>query len=93
MQAFFLFWLAWVNAAALCACGWDKRQARRHARRVPERVLLWLCALGGSPAFLLGMAVFHHKTRKPKFLYGVPLLFAIQVLALFAVRALFSRPS
>lgn len=88
MQTFFLLWLACVNAAAFLICGWDKCQARRGGRRVPERTLLWLCALGGSFAFLVGMLLFHHKTRKAKFLYGVPLLLAAQVLAAFFVRAL-----
>ena len=27
-----------------------------------------------------GMRVFHHKTRKPKFYVGVPVIFAVQVL-------------
>lgn len=88
MQTLFLLWLACVNAAAFLICGWDKRQACRSRRRVPERTLLWLCALGGSFAFLAGMLLFHHKTRKPKFLYGVPLLLAMQVLAAFFVCAL-----
>lgn len=87
MQTAFLFCLACLNAAAFAACGWDKLRARRGGRRVPERRLLLLCALGGSPAFLLGMALFRHKTRKPKFRYGVPLIFAAQAAAAFALHS------
>ena len=56
---------------------------------MPERRLLLFCALGGSPAFLLGMALFHHKTRKPKFYVGVPLILVVQLaLLVLAVRFL-----
>ena len=76
-----------INLFSFGLCGWDKRAAKRGARRVPERRLLAVCALGGSPAFLLGMAFFHHKTRKPKFYVGVPLILAAQLALLFlAVR-------
>ena len=82
----FLWWyLAAVNLAAFALCGWDKLAAKRGARRVPERRLLAFCALGGSPAFLAGMALFRHKTRKRKFSVGVPLLLAAQAAALLVV--------
>ena len=86
-----LLWgyLAAVNLAAFALCGWDKLAAKRGARRVPERRLLAFCALGGSPAFLVGMILFHHKTRKPKFYAGVPLILAAQlVLLVLAVRCM-----
>lgn len=72
-------YLAVANLAAFAFCGWDKLSARRGWRRVPERRLLALCALGGSPAFLVGMALFRHKTRKRKFALGVPLILAGQI--------------
>lgn len=68
-----------VNLAAFALCGWDKLCAKRGRRRVPERVLLGWGAAFGSAGLLAGMALFHHKTRKPKFLYGAPALLAAQV--------------
>ncbi len=56
-----------INALTLLAFGWDKLRAKRRKRRVPERRLLWLAALGGSPAAVLGRVVFGHKTRKRRF--------------------------
>lgn len=85
-----LLWgyLAAVNLAAFLLCVWDKLAAKRGARRVPERRLLAFCALGGSPAFLAGMFLFRHKTRKPKFYAGVPLILAVQlILLLLALRS------
>ena len=49
----------------------------------PRFHLAWTCGsrrLGGT---LLGMHLFHHKTRKKKFTSGVPLMLAAQILLLF----------
>jgi uncharacterized membrane protein YsdA (DUF1294 family) len=56
-----------INTLTLMAFGWDKLRARRRRRRIPERRLLWLAALGGSLAALLGRWIFGHKTRKRGF--------------------------
>lgn len=42
-----------------------------------------LRAAGGSVGALLGMHLFHHKTRKKKFTIGVPLMLAAQILLFF----------
>lgn len=56
-----------INTLTLMAFGLDKLRARRRRRRIPERRLLWLAALGGSLAALLGRWIFGHKTRKRGF--------------------------
>ena len=38
-----------------------------------------MAALGGSVGALLGMTVFHHKTKHKKFLIGVPLILLAQL--------------
>lgn len=68
-----------VSLAAVIVCGWDKHQARKGGRRVPENTLLLLCVLGGSAAFWVAMYRFHHKTRKPKFYLGVPAILVMQI--------------
>lgn len=62
--------LVW-NGFVFLLYGWDKYCARRGARRVPERVLLRGAVLGAAGA-ALGMLLFHHKTRKKKFVLLVP---------------------
>lgn len=69
------FWA--INALALLAFGWDKLQAHRRRRRIPERWLVRLALLGGSPGALLGRWIFRHKTRKKRL---SPLLFGIAAL-------------
>ncbi len=72
-----------INGLTLLVFGWDKLRARRRKRRVPERKLLWLAALGGSPCALLGRWIFRHKSRKRGFtaiLFG---LLGVQALAFY----------
>ena len=69
-----------LNLLALAACGQDKFLARRQKRRISERNLLLLAAFGGAAGMLLGMYLFRHKTRHPKFTILVPLFLLIQAL-------------
>lgn len=68
-----LIWLGAAGALAFVLFGWDKLMAKTHRRRIPEAALLGCALLGGSAGAALGMAVFHHKTRKPPFPVLVPL--------------------
>ena len=77
-----LLCLALINVVTFLAYGDDKRRAKRPgARRTPEKTLLGLAAVGGSLGALLGMRLFHHKTRHWYFQYGVPAMLVLQVAA------------
>lgn len=67
-------YLAAVNLAAFCLYGADKRRAVRGEWRVPEKTLLGIAALGGFLGAWIGMRVWRHKTRKPVFVWGVPMI-------------------
>ena len=71
--------LAVYNFIVFIVYGVDKGKAKKGAWRIPERVLLLLAVLGGSIGALLGMIIFHHKTKKPKFYIGVPAILIIEV--------------
>lgn len=60
-----------LSTAAFVMFGVDKRRAVRHEWRISESTLLMLSVFGGIGG-LLGMIVFHHKTRKWKFRVLVP---------------------
>ena len=57
----------------------DKRLARRHKWRIPEKTLLCVAALGGSLGGLLGMHLCHHKTKHPQFYITLPILVVLHV--------------
>jgi len=46
------YYLLLINAIGLLIMCIDKLLAKKQARRVPERTLLWIAALGASGAFL-----------------------------------------
>lgn len=71
-------YLSIINAAGLLIMFLDKQFAKLHTRRIPEAVLLGTGLSGGSLGIFLGMTLFHHKTRKPKFYISVPLMLAAQ---------------
>ena len=73
-------YLALLNLVLFVLFGRDKAAARRGARRTPETTLLALAVLGGSLGGLLGMLLFRHKTRKPAFRIGLPVILICQLL-------------
>lgn len=89
-----LYYLLSVNLLTFLAYGLDKWKAVRNgrksggkarrndnlSRRIPEATLLLLAALGGSPAALLAMYLFRHKTLHKKFRYGVPAILLLQLI-------------
>lgn len=74
-----IYYLLGINLLTFFIYGIDKWKAKRNKWRVPEATLLMLAALGGSVGALLGMFVFHHKTKHKKFLIGVPLILLAQL--------------
>ena len=55
-------------------------------RRVPEAVLVTVGVCGGALPMYLVMQLIRHKTRKPKFAKGFPVIILVQALVLLAVR-------
>lgn len=62
-----LAYLAGINLIAFAAMALDKRFAVLRDRRIPERTLLALAALGGAPGAIAGQQAFRHKTHKEPF--------------------------
>ena len=72
-------WLLIINLISFLLYRSDKRRAIRHQWRIPERTLILLAIVGGSIGALLGMLIYHHKTRHPKFTIGVPCIQLIHI--------------
>ena len=78
-------WLVLINLVTFLVFGLDKLKAKRKekketVRRVPEKRLFLLAAIGGSIGALLGMKVWHHKTLHKSFRFGIPAILVLQIL-------------
>lgn len=63
--------------------GIDKRRARLKKYRISEASLFAIALLGGSLGSVLGMQHFRHKTKHWYFVWGMPAILIIQVMAVF----------
>ena len=74
--------IAIMNIAAFALMGHDKRCARQGKWRVPEKTLFLVTACFGGLGGVLGMKVFHHKTKHWYFKVFFPVLLILQLLLL-----------
>lgn len=74
-----------INIVAVFVTIHDKYAARKGNWRVKENTLLLIAALGGSPAMYLIMLLIRHKTRKAKFMLGIPLIFLLEIGIIYLV--------
>lgn len=59
----------------------DKKRAREHKWRIPEKTLFLIAILGGSIGTNLGMRVCRHKTKHWYFVVGMPMILVLQIAA------------
>ncbi len=71
-------YLLLINAVGFVIMLIDKRRAQKNLWRISESTLLTVAILGGSIGSYAGMKVFRHKTRKPKFSIGIPVIILLQ---------------
>jgi len=83
-----LFWITLIVLASMVfvtnlvgifmACK-DKNAAIKGAWRIPEATLMLVAVLGGSVAMYVTMRVIRHKTKRKKFMWGIPCIIFLQV--------------
>ena len=82
----FAIYLAVMNVLGVAVMWSDKRRARLHRWRIPEKVLFGVSMLGGSAGTWAGMYLFRHKTKHWYFVVGMPLILVCQAaLAIFLI--------
>ena len=91
MTTFAAVYLGLLNLLTFVIFGLDKAAAADKRSRVPERTLLTLAMLGGSPGALLARPVFRHKTRKQPFSAWLTLIVFVQVAAIVTGLAIWSH--
>lgn len=82
MNVYIVFgiYLVIVNILGFALMGIDKRKAKKRAFRIPEATLFMVAIIGGSIGSIIGMRLFHHKTRHWYFNYGMPAILILQIL-------------
>ncbi len=80
MKPWLILYLFAVNITAFALFGADKRKARRNAWRISEKALFLSAVLGGSLGAMVGMRVFHHKTKHWYFVFGIPAILVLQII-------------
>lgn len=80
------FWLIIINVVAIWITAKDKRAAQKRRRRISENGLLTVALFGGSAAMLFTMLLIRHKTKKAKFMIGIPCILFLQAVLFAWVR-------
>ena len=78
-----IYYLILINALGLVLMLMDKIKAKKKKLRIPEVTLLGIGLIGGSLGACLGMYLFRHKTKQPKFYITLPLFLLINIVALY----------
>ncbi len=79
-----------ANAMSFGMFAADKGYAIAGKRRIPESKLIKATWFGAFGAFL-GMRIVRHKTLKPKFAIGVPIILLVKITGAVVLIWLFSR--
>lgn len=74
LNIYLIVYILLINIITFILFGIDKYAAIKHIRRIREITLLGLSLIGGALGGLIAMYLFHHKTAKLLFKYGIPLL-------------------
>lgn len=80
MYLYITIYLTIINLIGFSSMGIDKYKAIHHKWRIPENTLFIIAIIGGSIGSILGMQLFRHKTKHPRFVIGMPVILILQVL-------------
>ena len=69
-----------INILGFLIMGMDKRRAKKHLYRIPEKTLFSVAIIGGSIGSILGMYHFRHKTKHKSFVVGMPIIVILQII-------------
>lgn len=79
IQEYIWIYLILVNVMSFLTFFIDKRRSKNRAYRISESFLITISIIGGSLGSILGMKIFHHKTKKAKFKFGLPLVLLLNI--------------
>ena len=80
MKINFAIYLVVINVVGFLIMGIDKLKAKKGMWRIPENTLFLFAFLGGGIGTIAGMYTFRHKTKKMKFVIGMPSIVILEIL-------------
>ena len=86
-----LIYMGVMSIATFVLFGIDKKKAIAHQWRIKEATLILMSFLGGALGGIIGMSLFRHKTRKPKFFIGVPLALICNIATVVLIYYFFGK--
>ena len=82
------WYLVIINALTFLLFVIDKVKAIRGSWRISEKTLIGFSAIGGTIGALSGMYTVRHKTKKPLFKFGIPVILILQITTVLYLRGL-----
>lgn len=82
---FIACYMAFINLTGFFMMGIDKRKAVKKLWRIPEYTFFVVALIGGSIGSIMGMRLFHHKTRHWYFAYGLPAILILQIIFILLI--------
>lgn len=68
-----------INLIGFLIMGLDKFKAKKGFWRTPEKTIFTITLLGGGIGTVTGMYLFRHKTKKMKFIIGLPTILISEI--------------
>ena len=80
MEKYIVLYLVVINVIGFLVMWIDKVKAKKGMWRIPENTLFLFAFLGGGIGTIAGMYTFRHKTKKLKFVIGMPAIVILEIL-------------
>ena len=74
-----------ISSLAIIITNYDKSAAINHKWRISEYSLFIIAVMGGAAAMFVTMKIIRHKTKHNKFMIGLPLIVAVQLIYLISI--------
>ena len=81
-----LLYLLMINLIGFGMMWSDKKRAKWGKWRIPEQTLFIVTALGGGIGTIAGMYTFRHKTKKLRFIIGLPALVILEIVLVICLK-------
>jgi len=80
-----ILYLAGINLVTFAMFAWDKYSAINGQWRIPEKTLLMLALVGGTPGAIIAQQRLRHRTRKQPFRSQLILIAGLHVVLVVAL--------